>query len=201
VSRFTSAGQFAGFRVSIYGSSDTSSVGNAAQPQLLKAGFWKVTEGAHKTWHMSVSTRVPSQMCSGELQPELLGTQLVMNQDTIAISVPLSAREAQARGYAPGACIVGMGQHWEYDITLGNGSVSWVAGNLQPVVPMYYPPTIDGVRCWCGVRLVGVGCWMLECVAHLSVVLFLAGLGGTDDPRHLLHHPCCSRGLFASWQG
>jgi len=25
-----------------------------------------------------------------------------------------------------------------------NGSMSWIAGNMMPVVPMYWPPTIDG---------------------------------------------------------
>lgn len=141
---FTEQGQFAGFQVTIYGSSSTSSIGNAAQPQLLQAGYWKPTSGKSKTWHMSVSTRAPEDMCSSALQSELLGTQLVINQDTIDVKIPLSARDAQAAGYAPGACIKGMGQHWEYDITLGNGSVSWVAGNLMPVVPMYNPPTMEG---------------------------------------------------------
>jgi len=47
---FTAAGQFAGMRVFIYGSSSSSSIGNAAQPQLIKEGFWIPVEGESDTW-------------------------------------------------------------------------------------------------------------------------------------------------------
>ena len=108
---FTSAGQFAGMRVTIYGDSSTSGVGNAAQPQLIQEGFWIPQSGASETWYITMSTRPASQMCSGEVQSAMLGTQIVLNQDTgLNFAVPLSAREAQAQGYAAGACIPHMGQ-------------------------------------------------------------------------------------------
>ena len=38
-----------------------------------------------------------------------------------------------------------MGQHWMLDLE-DNGGLSWVEGNLSPIVPMYYPPNIDGTE-------------------------------------------------------
>lgn len=141
---FTSGGQIAGARVTIYGSSDTSSIGNAAQPQLIQEGFWIPVAGESKTWYMTVSFRAPETMCSGEIYSDMMGDRLVINQGTIDWNIPLSAQAANDQGFVPGACMKTMGQHWMYDLSLGNGQLSWVEGNLLPIVPMYWPPTIDG---------------------------------------------------------
>lgn len=141
---FTAGGQVAGARVTIFGSSDTSSIGNAAQPQLIKKGYWIPVSGEDKTWYMSVSFRDSEAMCSGELYSDMIGDRIVINQGSLNHNVPLTARDAEAAGYAPGSCMKTMGQHWMLDLELGNGELSWVEGNLQPVVPMYYPPNIDG---------------------------------------------------------
>lgn len=58
-----------------------------------------------------MNTRPAGNLCSGEASPSLLGTQIVLNQDTgLNFEVPLSAMAAKSQGYAAGACIEGMGQ-------------------------------------------------------------------------------------------
>ena len=45
----------------------------------------------------------------------------------------------QAEGYVRGACFDGMGWHYFKDLLAPNGTISWQASNLMPVVPMYDP--------------------------------------------------------------
>ena len=141
---YTQTGMFAGVRVTIYGDSWTSKIGPAAQPSLVKGGYWIVQSGAKDTWYITVSTRSSEFMCGSARSSLLLGDRLVINQGTLDFSIPLSAKAAQSEGYVPGSCMKTMGQHWMLDLSLRNGQLSWVEGNLLPVVPMYYPPTIDG---------------------------------------------------------
>ena len=42
-------------------------------------------------------------------------------------------------GYVRGACFDGMGWHYFKDLLAPNGTISWQASNLMPVVPMYDP--------------------------------------------------------------
>ena len=44
---------------------------------------------------------------------------------------------SQAEGYVRGACFDGMGWHYFKDLLAPNGTISWQASNLMPVVPMY----------------------------------------------------------------
>lgn len=44
-------------------------------------------------------------------------------------------------GWTEGSCIIGMGFHWSKDIT--GPDMTWLAGNLVPIVPMYNSHTGD----------------------------------------------------------
>ena len=103
-SSFTASGQLAGSRVTIYGDSWTSGIGNAAQPQLIEAGYWIPVSGASKTWYMTVTYRAAAMMCSGDVDSNEIGDRLVINQGSLDYSVPLTARDANAAGYVPGSC-------------------------------------------------------------------------------------------------
>ena len=51
--------------------------------------------------------------------------------------LPLTDAVAQAEGYRRGSCFNGMGWHWFKDLVAANGTLSWEATALMPVVPMY----------------------------------------------------------------
>lgn len=138
---FTSAGQVAGVRATVYGSSWTSGIGPSAQPSLVHAGWWIADDSS--TWHTTVSFRDPSVMCSGTFIKEPVGDRLVVNAGTLDFNVPLTARDAEGAGYVPGSCMKTMGQHWMLDLTSPH-KLTFVEGNMAPVVPMYWPADITG---------------------------------------------------------
>ena len=98
---FNAAGQVAGVQATVYGTS--RKVGNAAPDNIVKEGFWK--EDGDETWHMDVSFRPPSEMCSSSKSDNLNGDRVVINQDTIKHSVPLTAGEAQDGDWTQGSCM------------------------------------------------------------------------------------------------
>lgn len=144
---YTAGGQPAGVRVDIWGHAYTSSIGPAAQPNLVKSGFWRcVGDCADEHWYIVVSTREAGPaMCDGTLMHGAVGDRLEVNQDAhLNFSLPLSAAAAKEQGYAPGSCMETMGQHWFLDLKLKGGRQGWVEGDLLPIVPMYTPPADSG---------------------------------------------------------
>jgi len=96
--------------------------------------FWQIQP--NNTYRMSVSFRQPSDMCSGETFPEIIGTQLVLDQGTVDLSLPLTENDATNAQWTKGSCIGGMGTHWSYDLSAAP-EMTWVASNLLPIVTMY----------------------------------------------------------------
>ncbi len=63
-----------------------------------------------------------------------MGTQI--NPDTIAYPIPVIEKEADEAKWTKGSCIAEMGTHWAYDLKSAP-VMSWVGGNMIPVVAMY----------------------------------------------------------------
>eukprot|EP00656_Telonema_subtile_P030967 TRINITY_DN3392_c0_g1_i3.p1 TRINITY_DN3392_c0_g1~~TRINITY_DN3392_c0_g1_i3.p1 ORF type:complete len:433 (+),score=92.46 TRINITY_DN3392_c0_g1_i3:36-1334(+) len=125
---YTSGGQIAGLRLDIWGA-------DAAQGLQIANGYY-IKDGTDH-WHLSMSFRAVSEMCSGATSSETVGDRLIINQDTIAKSVPMTSSEALAANFMPGSCMTSMGQHHFYDLSVAPGN-SWISGNLLPIVPMYH---------------------------------------------------------------
>lgn len=72
---------------------------------------------------------------------------LAIAPDKANMLIPLSESSADLKeNYHEGSCLPGMGNHWETDI-VGGKDITFEAGNLNPVVPMYNSTdgTINGV--------------------------------------------------------
>jgi hypothetical protein len=52
--------------------------------------------------------------------------------------VPLTADEALKIGFQAGSCMAKMGQHWMFDLEAAPHEMTWLAGNMMPIVPMYH---------------------------------------------------------------
>jgi len=134
--RFTASGQLAGVQATVFGS---NSFGDAAQQNLIDSGFWKPTANATKTWHMDVSFRAPESMCSTSAPTdELVGDRVVINQDTLKRSIPLTSKQAVAESWTVGSCMASMGWHHFYDLKTAPKQ-SFQEDQILPIVPMYNP--------------------------------------------------------------
>jgi len=120
---FNSGGQISGVAMEHFG-----------DPISSLEDFWIPNEDGN--YRLSVSFRSPQGMCQGETFEETIGTQLVINQGTQNISVPLTSAGAEEAEYTNGSCIGGMGRHWSYDLSSAP-IMSWQSANLQPIVAMY----------------------------------------------------------------
>lgn len=138
--RYTKSGVIAGVRTEIYGS---NKYGPAAPKHLVDLGYWKSTNST-ETWVMDISFRSEEVMCSSKSSSDLIGDRVVINQDTIKQSIPLTAAEAQRNSWTPGSCMASMGWHHFYDL-LSAPKQSYTIENLLPIVPMYNPPDETGV--------------------------------------------------------
>ncbi len=98
---FTAMGQVAGVQATIYG--DNRKVGPAAPDNLVEKGYWK--KDGEETWHMDVSFRAPDEMCSTSSSSNINGDRVVINQNTLKQSIPLTAGEAQAKKWTQGSCM------------------------------------------------------------------------------------------------
>lgn len=103
------------------------------------AAFWGDDETETAEYEMSVSFRGVEDVCANAELPDAIGDRVVINQHTIAVSVPMTMSEADADDWQPSSCMTGMGQHYFKDLTTGS-DMSFVTGNLLPITPMYYPP-------------------------------------------------------------
>jgi len=97
--------------------------------------FWVGPNGAGN-YRMVVTFREPDQVCSDATLYEVIGTQLVINQDSTSYWIPINDTGATAANFTTGSCIQGMGYHWSYDLA-GAPVMTWLKANLLPIVPMY----------------------------------------------------------------
>eukprot|EP00698_Gefionella_okellyi_P004459 TRINITY_DN14103_c0_g1_i1.p1 TRINITY_DN14103_c0_g1~~TRINITY_DN14103_c0_g1_i1.p1 ORF type:complete len:285 (+),score=48.49 TRINITY_DN14103_c0_g1_i1:88-942(+) len=129
---FTDKGQAAGVGVYAFGD---------IKQKLVTAGFWQPV--SNSTYMMSMTFRVPGSLCNGVTSSLVLGDQLVINQNSLAYSIPLLEADAIDTHWTRGSCFSGMGYHYFYDLTMPQGGMSWEAENLLPIVPMYFNGSIN----------------------------------------------------------
>jgi len=110
---------------------------------LVDHGYWKAVNGTSETWVMDVSFRASSDMCTSNLAVTATGDRVVINQDTIKQSVPLTAKQAREEKWTQGSCMASMGQHHFYDLKSAPQQ-SYEPDQLLPLVPMYYPADSTG---------------------------------------------------------
>eukprot|EP00992_Anisonema_acinus_P015257 TRINITY_DN9679_c0_g1_i1.p1 TRINITY_DN9679_c0_g1~~TRINITY_DN9679_c0_g1_i1.p1 ORF type:complete len:280 (+),score=58.40 TRINITY_DN9679_c0_g1_i1:54-893(+) len=124
---FTPGGQISGVGITIYGN---------VQESLVNRGWFEKT--AESEYFISASFRPEGRrgVCSETVQSEVLGTQVRINQNHLDYALPLTETEVKQANYSIGACFKTMGHHYFRDFT--GPTMSWVAENLQPVVPMYF---------------------------------------------------------------
>ena len=119
--------------------------GPAATRSMISEGYYipieggEAVEGYEEMYEMSVSFRGAANVCLMWILGDAIGDRVVINQHTIAVSIPMTQGEADADDFQPGSCLSGMGQHYFKDITSGS-TMSFLTGNLLPIAPMYYPP-------------------------------------------------------------
>jgi len=138
----TPAGQLAGVKITIFGSSGAfgdAFDGPAALGNMVSQGYYIPVSGAANTWEMSVSFRPAADVCSESKLAADIGDRVIINQHTIAKSIPMTKAEAQQEGWQPGSCMTQMGQHHFYDLEKGP-EMTFQTGNLLPVTPMYGLP-------------------------------------------------------------
>jgi len=121
---FTAGDQIAGVGLTIQDS----------PPDSLVPSYWKPQDSGG--YEITLSFRNSSMMCSGYTSDDEVGDQLVINQDSTALNIPLNTDDATSQEWTPGHCINEMGTHWAYD-TQTHPVLSHQVGNLVPVLPMY----------------------------------------------------------------
>ena len=127
---FTPAGQVSGVGTVAFGKLSGA---------VVDQGYWQSASVAGKAdaWRVDVGFRSPQAACSNTVSEMLLGDRAVINPGSVARALPLVQKGAIAEGYTTGSCIPSMGTHSFYDLVGKNGSMTWEAPNLMPIVPMY----------------------------------------------------------------
>lgn len=102
-----------------------------------------------KTANLDVAFRSGSILCSGDKdETTALGTTLIVNptsSDGNSMTLPLKEAEIKSQGWHRGSCFDGMGWHWFLDTSKRDGTMSWMAKNLFPVVTMYHEGEINAI--------------------------------------------------------
>jgi WAS/WASL-interacting protein len=124
---FAANGQISGFGTEIFGT----------VPDLWNIRGYYTTIGQEQ-YRIKVATRsAQSNLCSISTPfSDTIGDRIIINPDGINQRIPANEDEATAKQWTSGACIDGMGRHWEYDLVTAP-YISYNASNLLPVVPMY----------------------------------------------------------------
>jgi hypothetical protein len=153
---FTPSGQVTGVGTMGYGN---------FTGKVVEDGYWRKVDDDQ--YFISVTFRDPASVCdAGFTSSDLLGDRALINADILSREIPLQQADAISEGYetgktlqsychtshaclfinyplAPfvflkkGSCFASMGTHSFYDLVGANGAMTWEAGNLMPVVPMY----------------------------------------------------------------
>lgn len=91
--------------------------------------------------HIDVAFRSGSIVCSGETgsyHHDTVGDVIIVNPaGPNSKTIPLTEDQSEAEGWRRGSCFDGMGWHRFFDTSRGDGTLSWRAKNLFPVVAMY----------------------------------------------------------------
>ena len=175
---YTPAGQMAGLKIQIF---DYGGISLAEKSFVTQGYYIPVQESTMGEWmpsnpfmdrqpidmyEMAVSFRSPEDVCSEEVLNDHIGDRIVINQHTIAESIPMTAGEADATGqFEPGSCMNQMGQHYFKDLVTEGTEQSFLTGNLMPITPMYYPPDDPAGKLnaflfsWPGCQRKNVGGW------------------------------------------
>jgi len=128
---YTPYGQAAGIAINIYG-----------EPKGPPRYFKKLASGIYQ---ISISFRNLSVVCDRGVSTMPLGDQLVINQDTAPVPIPVYDKDLVGN-WTKGSCFDTMGTHWFYDVTSGGKPLmSWQAANLLPIIPMYYGGRINAL--------------------------------------------------------
>jgi len=122
---FTPRGKIAGVKVTLFGGNPVSTL----------HGWWQKDTESNQ-WFLTVSFRSASDACSTSEPRNILGDRAVVNTNGKNFGLPLNEHDAISGGWYRGACYYGMGYHYFYDLST-YGNMSWVAGNLLPVVTMF----------------------------------------------------------------
>jgi len=127
---FTAGGQIAGLGLVHYG---------APAPGLNE--YWVPQKDG--TYFMSATFRSTQNICNPKYQYEqILGDQVVINQGSLNLHIPLTEELSSKLNYTSGSCLSTMGRHWIYDMKTAP-VMSWKVSNLQPIVPMYMNGSIS----------------------------------------------------------
>jgi hypothetical protein len=124
---FAANGQISGFGTDVFGD----------VPELWNTrGYYVSVDDSQ--YRIKVSTRsAASNLCSISTPfSDPIGDRIIINPDGINQRVPANEDEAAAKLWSRGACIDGMGRHWEYDLAAAP-NITYDPQNLLPLVPMY----------------------------------------------------------------
>lgn len=96
--------------------------------------------------HIDVAFRSGSIVCSGEVSGDTVGDVIIVNpKGPNSKTIPLTEAESEQQGWRRGSCFDGMGWHRFFDTSTGDGTLSWKAENLFPVVAMYYEGEVNAM--------------------------------------------------------
>jgi len=126
---FTPGGQVAGIGVTYYGK---------VFQNLVNLGYLQSlgTQQGYPAYFISVTFRNSSTICSTQTLSEEVGDTLIVNANSIAVSLPLTNVEAANSNWFRGACFENMGTHYFYDLHSAP-NMTWVGANLLPIVLMF----------------------------------------------------------------
>jgi WAS/WASL-interacting protein len=105
---FAGNGQISGFGTDVFGIVET---------QWVTANFYKSISSVQ--YRIQAGTRDSSNasLCApGPQFSEPIGDRVIINPGLIGYQIPSSDSDAKAGNWTKGACIDGMGTHWEYDL-------------------------------------------------------------------------------------
>jgi len=96
--------------------------------------------------HIDVAFRSGSIVCSGEVSGDTVGDVIIVNPEgPHSKTIALTEAESEQQGWRRGSCFDGMGWHRFFDTTRGDGTLSWKAENLFPVVAMYDQGEVNAI--------------------------------------------------------
>jgi len=122
------SGQISGFGTDVFGTLPLN---------WVNRGYY--SRVGSSIYRIQAATRAFDDACGSTgafAQP--IGDRIVLNPSTINQTLPATEKMAAASRWSRGACIKGMGRHWEYDLQTAPIQ-SYNSSNLLPVVPMYDP--------------------------------------------------------------
>lgn len=96
--------------------------------------------------HIDVAFRSGSMVCSGETGGDTMGDVIIVNPaGPHSKTIPLTEAKSEEEGWRRGSCFDGMGWHRFFDTSTADGTLSWKAANIFPVVAMYDQGQINAI--------------------------------------------------------